>query len=76
MLFSWRRFMETAKQETIKAVENHIETELYMFAPSISKRRTLGDKTYFVRSYFAGGKDFEKAMERIATKQAIQRKAG
>ena len=42
----------------------------YIFAPSISKRKTVGRQTYYVRRYFRGGKDFEKTMERLAVNQA------
>lgn len=67
--------METARQTQNEAVE-YVETELYMFAPSIGKRRTVDGKTYIVRSYFAGGKDFERAMERLAARQARNKNAG
>ena len=42
----------------------------YIFAPSISRRESVGMQTYYVRRYFRGGKDFEKAMERLAVNQA------
>ena len=42
----------------------------YLFSPSISRRRSVGRQTYYVRRYFRGGKDFEKAMERLAVNQA------
>jgi hypothetical protein len=45
------------------------EKNCYFFSPSISKRKTVGKKTYYVRSFFTGGKDFEKTMERLAVKQ-------
>lgn len=41
----------------------------YLFSPSISKRKTVGKQTYYVRRYFHGGRDFEKTMEQLATKQ-------
>ena len=37
----------------------------YIFAPSISKRKTVDRQTYYVRRYFRGGKDFEKTMKNI-----------
>ena len=40
----------------------------YIFAPSISKRKTVDRQTYYVRMYFRGDKDFGKTMERLATK--------
>ena len=46
------------------------EKNCYLFAPSISRREKVGKQTYYVRRYFRGGKDFEKAMERLAVNQA------
>ena len=51
------------------------EKNCYLFAPSVSKRKTVGGKSYYVRRYFRGGKDFEKTMERLAAKQ-IYKNAG
>ena len=42
----------------------------YIFAPSISRRQSVGRQTYYVRRYFRGSKDFERAMERLAVDQA------
>ena len=42
------------------------EKNCYLFSPSISKRKTVSGKTYFVRRYFRGGKDFGQAMEQLA----------
>ena len=39
----------------------------YFFSPSISKRKTVGRQTYYVRRYFRGGKDFENTMAQLAT---------
>ena len=39
----------------------------YIFAPSISRRETVGRQTYYVRRYFRGGKDFENTMAQLAT---------
>ena len=53
-----------------KAFHNGEDYEnCYLFSPSISKRRTVGKQTYYVRRYFHGDRDFEKAMEQLATKQ-------
>ncbi len=41
----------------------------YFFAPSISHKRNVSGKQYFVRRYFQGGKDFEKAMQTLAVQQ-------
>ena len=46
------------------------EKDCYFFSPSISRRETVGGKSYYVRRYFKGGKDFERAMERLAVNQA------
>ena len=46
------------------------EKNCYLFAPSISRREKVGKQTYYVRRYFRGGKDFEKAMEQLAVSQA------
>lgn len=46
------------------------EKNCYLFAPSISRREKVGKQTYYVRRYYRGGKDFEKAMERLAVNQA------
>ena len=39
----------------------------YLFAPSISRRESVGRQTYYVRRYFHGGKDFENTMAQLAT---------
>ena len=44
----------------------------YLFAPSVSRRETVGRQTYYVRRYFRGNKDFGKTMERLATKQVYK----
>lgn len=46
------------------------EKNCCLFAPSISRREKVGKQTYYVRRYFRGGKDFEKAMEQLAVNQA------
>ena len=56
------------KQETYASLEEY-EKNCYFFSPSISKRKTVGGKNYYVRRYFRGGKDFEKTMENLAIKQ-------
>ena len=45
------------------------EKNCYLFAPSVSKRKTVGGKSYYVRRYFKGGKDFGKTLESIAVNQ-------
>ena len=44
----------------------------YCLSPSICKRKTVNGKSYIVRSYFAGEKDFAKAVENLAIKQAYK----
>ena len=46
------------------------EKNCYLFAPSVSRRENVGGKTYYVRRYFRGDKDFERTMERLAVNQA------
>ena len=41
----------------------------YIFAPSISKRKTVDRQTYYVRRYFRGGNDFEKTMKTLAVQR-------
>ena len=56
----------------VKTIYGRIEDfeNNYFFSPSISKRKTVGRQTYYVRRYFRGGKDFERTMERLAVNQA------
>ena len=56
------------KQEIYASLEEY-EKNCYFFSPSISKRKTVGGKIYYVRRYFKGGKDFEKTMKSLAIKQ-------
>ena len=58
-------------QQTYANIEEY-EKECYLFSPSISKRRNVGGKTYFVRRYFKGGKDFENTMKTLAVQETIQ----
>ena len=46
----------------------------YIFAPSISKRKTVDKQTYYVRRYFNGDKDFEKSMQNLASQQTFENK--
>ena len=57
--------------ETYSSIEDY-EKNCYLFSQSISKRRTVGGKTYYVRRFFRGGKDFEKTMEKIAVNNAMK----
>ncbi len=64
----------TKQRDTFSSIEEY-EENCYLFSPSISKRRSVGGKSYFVRRYFRGGQDFEITMKRLATKQ-INKNAG
>lgn len=50
--------------------ENDNGENSYFFSPSIGRRKNVSGKTYFVRGYFTGDKDFEKTMEDLAIQHA------
>ena len=58
-------------QEAYASVEDY-EAKCYIFSPSISKRVTVGGKSYYVRRYFKGGKDFERTMENLAVQNTLR----
>ena len=58
----------TAKQR-YESIEDY-EENCYLFSPSIQRQRIIGGKSYYVRSYFKGGKDFEKSVEKLVKKQS------
>lgn len=60
------------KKTTYGSVEEY-EKNCYLFAPSISRRENVGGKSYYVRRYFKGGKDFEKTMEILAVQHTVQK---
>ena len=62
-------------QETYADIDDYMARH-YSFAPSISRQKTVGNKSYYVRRYFKGGQDFEKTMERLAVKQSYMKDAG
>ncbi len=45
----------------------------YFFSPSISRTRKIKGKTYIVRSFFKGGKDFNETIKKLAIKQAYKK---
>lgn len=56
-----------------KAFHNGEDYEnCYLFSPSISKRETVGGKSYYIRRYFKGDKDFEKTMETLAVQNTFK----
>ena len=63
------KFQEVRKMNVVqKAFYSGEDYEnCYIFAPSISKRESVGRQTYYVRRYFRGGKDFENTMAQLAT---------
>ena len=60
-----------AVQKVFYSGENY--ENCYIFSPSISKRKTVGRQTYYVRRYFNGGKDFEQAMKSIAVQRTMKK---
>lgn len=62
-----------AKQQTYTSVEEY-EANCYLLFPSISKRKNICGKTYFVRRYFNGDKDFEKSMQILASQHTFENK--
>ncbi len=56
-----------------KQQNKSIQTEHYIFAPSISARKIVRGKPYYVRRIFAGDKDFERTMEQMAFKNAYKK---
>ena len=65
------KFQEVRKMNAVqKAFYSGEDYEnCYIFAPSISRRETVGRQTYYVRRYFHGGKDFENTMKSIAVQR-------
>lgn len=58
-------------QETYDSVGDY-KAKCYIFSPSISKRVTVGGKSYYVRRYFKGDKDFERTMENLAVQNNLR----
>ena len=53
--------------------DKEFEGELpYCFHPSVTRTVTVNGKTYTVRSYYVGGKDFNETVKRLAVKQAYK----
>ncbi len=65
----------TKQREAYSSIEEY-EENCYLFSPSVSQRRKVAGKSYYVRRYFKGGQDFEKTMERLAVKQSYMKDAG
>ena len=61
----------TKLHETYDSIEDY-EENCYLFSQSVSKRQTVSGRSYYIRSYFTSGKDFEKTMEKIAVENATK----
>ena len=59
---------------TIQKAYHSIEDyeNCYLFSPSVSKRKSVGRQTYYVRRYYNGAKDFEKTMKSIAVQRTTK----
>ena len=64
--------MNKNTSKTFGGIEDY-EKDCYLFSPSVSKRKTVCGKAYFIRRYFRGGKDFEKTMETLAVRHTTQK---
>ena len=63
--------MNKNMSKTFCGIEDY-EKNCYLFSPSVSKRKNVDGKAYFVRRYFRGGKDFEKTMESLAVQHTTR----
>lgn len=63
--------LEVNEQVEGEPVEDNLPDH-YLFSPSVMKKRTINGKTYIIRSYFAGKKDFAKVMTQLAMRQAYK----
>lgn len=60
--------METNVKKVFLASSEDFEN-CYIFSPSIGRKKNIGGKIYRVTRYFNGNRDFETAMQTLATKQ-------
>ena len=60
--------MESIVKKVFLASSEEFEN-CYIFSPSIGKKKNVDGKTYHIRRYFNGNRDFETAMKELATKQ-------
>lgn len=58
--------METIVKKVFLASSEDFEN-CYIFSPSIGRKKKVGGKTYNVKRYFNGNRDFETAMKQFAT---------
>jgi len=71
-MFARRTKMQQQKTVNEELCDEYEFEEPYNFSPSITKKRTVNGKTYTVRSYYVGGKDFNETVQRLAEKQAYK----
>ena len=58
--------METNVKRVFLASSENFEN-CYIFSPSIGRKKNVGGKTYRVKRYFNGDRDFETTMKQFAT---------
>lgn len=58
--------METNVKRVFLASSENFEN-CYIFSPSIGKKKNVDGKTYHIRRYFNGNRDFETTMKQFAT---------
>ena len=58
--------MESIVKKVFLASSEDFEN-CYIFSPSIGRKKNVGGKTYNVKRYFNGNRDFETAMKKFAT---------
>ena len=58
--------MESIVKKVFLASSEDFEN-CYIFSPSIGRKKNVGGKTYNVKRYFNGNRDFETAMKQFAT---------
>ena len=63
--------METNVKKVFLASSENCEN-CYIFSPSIGRKKNVGGKTYNVKRYFNGNRDFETSMKELAAKQATK----
>ncbi len=60
--------MESTGKKVFLASSEDFEN-CYIFSPSIGRKKNVGGKTYNVKRYFNGNRDFETSMKELATKR-------
>lgn len=57
--------MESIVKKVFLASSEDFEN-CYIFSPSIGRKKSVGGKTYYVKRYFNGERDFETSMKKFA----------